>query len=209
VIFIIAAKTIKPDSTLMGAERLVTQQTENRNFKKKERAMKSIYRFTGIFMTVAAILALSRTAGFAEIAPQGIFPDTDVILLSENHIRKVAFDLNGIAGSGGSIHSIFILGGVLNTSNPPEVLTIYMAFNSPLTKGDEVLYLVTGFVYTPLSATPTPLLQYIYASGGTYGVSIPVSKFVFGALFVSAVYAKGVEFPITMLGTVVLAPPAS
>jgi hypothetical protein len=171
--------------------------------------MKSIYRATGIFMTAVAILVLSGTSGFAEIAAQSILPGTDVILLSENHIRKVAFELNGTIGSGGSVHSIFILGGILDSTNPTEILKIIMAYNSPLTAGDEVVYLVSGFVMSALSATPKFLFQYIYASGGSFGVSIPVSRFAFGAVFVSAVYAKGVEFPVTMLGTVVLSPPES
>ena len=61
--------------------------------------MKSILKVTGIFMTAVAILALSGTAGFAKVAPQGIVPGTDVIVLSENHARTVDFDLNATAGS--------------------------------------------------------------------------------------------------------------
>ena len=166
--------------------------------------MKSIQRITGIFMTVIVILALSCTAGFARVAPQGVFDNADVIVLTENHIREVAFDLDGRVGSSGGLHSIYILSAIAGQATT-GVLSITFAYGSPLTKGDEVVYFIAGGLGTAPVIGFAPVLQYVYATGGSYGFAVPVSKYAFGALLVGVLYAN-VDFPVTILATVKLVP---
>ena len=161
--------------------------------------MKSILRVTGIIMTAVAILALSGTAGFAKVAPQGIVPGTDVIVLTENHARTIAFDLDATAFSPGGLHSLYLLS--LMTTAATGNLKIYLAFNSPITQGQEAIYFVTGYI---LGATP--FLQYVYATQGTFGATVVVPQISFGALLVGVVYSGGIDFPITMRATVSLTP---
>ena len=132
--------------------------------------MKSIQKITGIFMAVAAIMALSGTAGFAKIAPLDASGNADLIMLTQNHARTIAFSLDSPAGGAGGLHALYLLtvgGGTLH---------INFVNNTALKQGQEVIYFVSGLI-APTLVTDKPILpvlQYIYSTGGTLSLSVPV-----------------------------------
>ncbi len=152
--------------------------------------MKSIQKITGIFMAVAAIMALSGTAGFAKIAPQSSFSNADLILLTDNHARTIAFSLDSPAGGAGGLHALYLLtvgGGTLH---------INFVNNTALKQGQEVIYFVSGLIFT----TPVlPVLQYVYSTGGTLSLGVTVPMISGGILFTGILYAtSGVDYPMTV-----------
>lgn len=165
--------------------------------------MKSIYKGTGIFMTAVAILALSGAAGFAQVASQDFFSNTQVVFLTQNHARTVSFDLDAPFGGANGLHSIFLLCLNLDSNYLYSNLQIFIANNTPL-GNDEMIYFVSGFI--PLynvadgSQQITPLLQYVYGSAGTFGATAPVPKIAYGVIF-TGVLASSADFPITMTAT--------
>jgi hypothetical protein len=167
--------------------------------------MKSIQKITGIFMAVAAIIALSGTAGFAKIATQSSFSNADLILLTDNHARTIAFSLDSPAGGAGGLHAIYLL-NVGNSTGSQLILNFVN--NTALRKGQEVIYFVTGLIAPTLTTTPiAPVLQYVYSTGGTLSLAVPVPMVSGGILFVGILYStSGVEYPMTMIVTAALQP---
>ena len=155
--------------------------------------MKSIQKITGIFMAVAAIMALSGTAGFAKIAPQSSFSNADLILLTDNHARTIAFSLDSPAGGAGGLHAIYLL-NVGNATGSQIILNFVN--NTALQKGQEVIYFVSGLIFT----TPVlPVLQYVYSTGGTLSLGVTVPMISGGILFTGILYAtSGVDYPMTV-----------
>ena len=140
--------------------------------------MKSIRKITGIFMAAIAIMALSGTAGFAKIATQSSFSNADLILLTDNHARTIAFSLDSPAGGAGGLHAIYLL-NVGNSKVPNykgNMISMDFWNNTPLKQGQEVIYFVSGLI-APTLVTDKPILpvlQYIYSTGGTLSLSVPV-----------------------------------
>ncbi len=166
--------------------------------------MKSAYKGTGIFMAALAILALSGTAGIAEIAPQGYIAGGDLFLLTQNHSKTVAFDIDSTVGGSNSLHMIYFLGLNLDSTAKSSALEIAVANNTPLEKGQEIVYFVAGVVQ--ITGTVLPLFQYIYASGGTYAVAASVPKTSFAVLVMGVLSKTGVDFPITLRATMKFTP---
>ena len=164
--------------------------------------MKSIRKITGIFMAVAAIMALSGTAGFAKIAPQGAFGNAkilsaddilgtaDIIILTQNHARTIAFSLDSPIGGAGGLHTLYLLTIGAGT------LQITFVNNTPLKQGQEVIYFVAGLI---LSTPVSPVLQYVYSTGGTLSITAPLPTISGGILFTGVLYGTGgVDYPMTM-----------
>ncbi|MCX5899563.1 MAG: hypothetical protein NTX06_02305 [Proteobacteria bacterium] len=154
--------------------------------------MKSIRKITGIFMAAIAIMALSGTAGFAKIAPQGAFSNADLIVLTPNHARTIAFDLDTTVGGSGGLHAIYI------ATYGAGTLTLSFANHAALTKGDEMIFFMAGFAGT------TPRLNYAYSSM-TIAFNIPVPDVAVGVFFTGILYTTGgPDFPVTMSVTAIL-----
>lgn len=171
--------------------------------------MKSIHKGTGIFMAAVAILALSVTAGFAQVSSQGVFSNAQVVLLTQNHGRTVSFDIGSPFGGAGGLHAIFLLCLNLDQNYLYSNLQIFIANNTPMGSGDELIYFVSGFIpvydVTSGSQSITPLLQYVYGSAGTFGATAPVPKITYGVIL-TGVLASSVDFPITLSATFTFEP---
>ena len=153
--------------------------------------MKSIQKITGIFMAAAAILALSGTAGFAKLLPQSDFGSSDLIVLTQNHGGPSPMILIP-ADRALNIPACFNL----DQSTGADNLSIICANTTPMTKGDEIIYFVSGFV----NATPC-VCNMSTASGGTFSASCPtVPEISDGVLFTGVLYTTGgVDYPITLV----------
>ena len=182
--------------------------------------MKSIQKITGILMAAIAIMALSGTAGFAAIAPLDAFGNADLIALTQNHARTIAFSLDSPAGGAGGVHAIYFLNIGNNNEDPQDnqdtrgcTYAINFLNNTPLPQGTEVVYFVAGMIFSPAAylnaAIPFyPVLQYIYSTGGTLSLSVNVTRISFGVFFVGILYAdSGVDYPMTMVATAALQSP--
>lgn len=156
--------------------------------------MKSIRKITGIFMAAIAIMALSGTAGFAKIAPQGAFGNADLIVLSPNHARRIAFDLDTTFGGPGGLHSIYI------ATYGAGTLTLSFTNNTALKKGEELIFFVAGYVV----GLTTPVLNYAYGTAAI-AFSIPVPDVAVGVIFTGIIYTTGgLDFPATMSVSAIL-----
>jgi len=149
-------------------------------------------------MAVIAIMALSGTAVFAKTATESMAGSSDLMLLTLNHARTVAFSLNSPASGLGDLHSLYLLTYGAGT------LKISLVNNTALEKGQEVIYFVSGLIFT----TPVaPVLQYIYSTGGALTLSVTVPVISGGLLFTGILYATGgVDYPMTMVVTASLGP---
>ena len=137
-------------------------------------------------MAAVAIMALSGTAGFAKIAPQGALGNADLIALTLNHGRTIAFDLDTTAGGPGGLHAIYI------ASYGAGMLTLSFANQAALTKGDEMIFFVAGFVGA------SPVLNYAYATRAI-GFEVAVPDVAVGVIFTGILYSTGgPDFPVTM-----------
>lgn len=172
--------------------------------------MKNIQRVTGIFMTAVALLALSCTAGFAQIAPQDAFQNTNLVLLTQNHGRSLWYDIDSILGGSNSLHSTYMFGANLNANDEGGLLSITVNYNTPLEKGNEAIYFVSGVVFTfnTITRAPeiTPVFQYVYASQGAFALQAYVPKMTFAFLYTGVLYSTNNDFPVTLFTKINLDP---
>ncbi len=136
-----------------------------------------------------------RAAGCAE--PAGTNLNANLIVLSPGHSRTVFYELNDVVLNDiNSVHAAVIMATGSGT------LTVSAANTSPMDKGDEIIYAVTGFVGT------TALSDYAYGSSPiTMSIPLTASFVSFGLVF-TAVIAKigNPDFPVTMSMTFYLTP---
>ena len=139
-------------------------------------------------MVAAAVMALSGTAGFAQVAPQETAVKADLIMLTPNHARTINFSLDSGVGGAGSLHTLFLL------TTGEGNLQIYIANTTMLKKGTELIFFTAGFIGT------TPVFQYAYASGGTLSIQVSgLSNVSVGILFTGVLYkTSGIDYPVTM-----------
>jgi hypothetical protein len=158
--------------------------------------MKSIQKITGIFMAAVAIMALSGTAGFAKIASQSAFGNADLFVLTPNHARTIAFDLETTAGGPGGLHAVYI------ASYGAGTMTLSFANSANLKKGQDMLFFVAGYVV----GLTTPVLNYSYSTS-VISFSFPVPDVAVGVIFTGILYTiGGPDFPATMTVRAELAP---
>jgi hypothetical protein len=161
--------------------------------------MKSILKTTGIFMMAAAFMALSGAAGFAQVAAQEAPIAADLIVLTPNHNRTIAFSLDSGVGGANGIHAIF-----LQTTGGGN-LQISIANTTMMKSGTELIYFVAGFINT------TPVFDYVYSSGGTFSITVSNLPSISGGILFTGVLYKtsGIDYPVTMAVYAKLLPAAS